>query len=172
MPDLLPQPPQLYAVLPSYDLMVEALAERRLERNISCEALDDAARLAAGYSSKALGPSQSARLGWKSLFKIVRPLGLRFVLEVDEEAAAALDIAPRHDNQARAGNYARQPSTRVMSRVFKHIGARGAAKLNRKMTKQQRSKRARHAANARWSRLRKLRKGRPREERCRRVMAR
>ena len=155
MPRALTMVPQLYAVLANYDLMIEALNERRIERSISFAELDAAGKLPDGYASKAFGGSQTKRLGWKSLFNIVRPLGLRIVFEIDEEAALEADATmnKRHDSQVRANNYAHPPRMPIMIRVFKHIARRGAMATNRKLTKKQRSANAQKAANARWFRI-------------------
>jgi len=115
--------PVTYAVLPDYDLMIEALDERRKELNISCNELDDLADVATGYVAKCFGASRTKRLGWKSTFKIVRQLGLRIVFEIDPDATAAtLAVArQRQTNQAREGNFAVPASKRVIDRALRYM---------------------------------------------------
>jgi hypothetical protein len=99
----------IYATISDYDLMIEALDERRKELKLSCNELDDLAGIAAGYFAKCAGASQVKHLGWKSAFGVARALGLRLVFEIDPDATAATLAAARqrNANQARPGNFAR-----------------------------------------------------------------
>lgn len=151
---------QARTTVPDYDAMIAVLATRREQRNISFTDLDELAGVATGYSSKALGGSQTAKLGWLSTFLILPALGMRLVLEVDEEAAAMFDkrITPRQANQARPNNYASRAGKRQIQRVFRHFSAKGGKARMRKMTAEERSEHQRRAANARWFAERKKRK--------------
>src|SRR5208282_346724 len=110
--------PAIYATLFNYDLLIEALDERRKELNISCNELDDRAGIATGYFAKCVG-SRTKTLAWKTVFKVARQLGLRLVFEVDSAATkATLAVARRRNvNQAREGNMAARCSPRARQRV-------------------------------------------------------
>ena len=112
---------ELYAVVSDYDLLIEALAERRLELNIDCNELDRVGGLADGYSAKCLGGSQTQRLGWISIFQIVRPLGLRIVLERDDAIAAEFEAEQRNGNQALAVGLAVVGRGRARHRFARHV---------------------------------------------------
>ncbi len=114
---------EIYASISDYELMLEALDERRKELGISCSELDDLAGIAAGYFSKCAGASQVKRLGWKSALLVARALGLRLTLEIDPDATAATLAAARrrNANQARPNNFAARPGKRALQRAMRHI---------------------------------------------------
>jgi len=76
-----PEPaPVIYATLPGYEHLVDALNRRRLERDVAFRTLAEAASLQPGFVSSALGPSQTRKFGWLSAFLLLPPLGLRIAL--------------------------------------------------------------------------------------------
>ena len=114
---------EIYATISDYDLMCEALDERRQELNLSCNELDDLAGIASGYVGKCFGGSRTAHLGWKSAFVVARALGLRIVVEIDPDATAAtlLTARRRHAKQARPNNLAAKIGGRTLERVLRYL---------------------------------------------------
>lgn len=147
---------QLYAVVPTYALFVEALCARREELNVSMDALDDATESAKGTWAKYLGPSQTKKFGMISLEKLLPRLGLRLVLETDQKALANArrELDKRQENRVRNDNYACPASSRVILRVQHALAKRGAAATNAKLTPTQRQARARKGGHARWRKRR------------------
>lgn len=145
--------PALYAVLWDYGQLIEALDARRIELGLSHDEWNERAGLAIGFTSKACGPGQTAKFGHLSLFKAVRQLGLRIVLEVDDRATKTIldGRVPRQNMQARPNHYSKQPSKRHYRRVRAEMGKRGGIQAAANMTPEQRSERARNAVLVRWS---------------------
>jgi hypothetical protein len=145
--------PALYATLWDYGQLVEAMDARRVELGLSHDEWNERAGLEAGYTSKACGPSQSAKFGHKSLFPAIRQLGLRLVLEIDEHATKTIleGRTPRQNKQARPNHYAKQVGIRTKRRLLAQMGRNGGLKAMSKLTPEQRSERARNAAVIRWA---------------------
>lgn len=114
---------EIYASISDYGLLIEALDERRKELNLSCNELDDLASIATGYFAKCAGGSRTKTLGWHSVFKVSKRLGLRMVLEIDPAATAAtLAVArPRQARQARPNNLAARSGRRTIHRALRHL---------------------------------------------------
>jgi hypothetical protein len=144
--------PPLYAVMENYDAMLSAIVRRAAERGLSYSDLDKIANLPSGYAGKALGPSQTCKLGWLSTYAVAWALGLGVAFVEDEKAAAAVaDLAlPRQANQARPNNYAARSGKRVRTRVFREFAALGRKTYATATAPELRKAIARHAALKRW----------------------
>jgi hypothetical protein len=153
-------PPPIFAVLPDYDALRTAIAARANELGLTHGQIDEVAGLAAGFASAALGPSETKRFGWLSTFLIAPELGLRVAFVIDEKALAARRLPARagQPNQGRKNNYSKPPSKRILTRVFKYLGQRGAKARMRNTTDAERSAHARHAINARWRKARQAKR--------------
>lgn len=134
------KPSPLYAVIGDYAFLAETIDDRRVEKRIAVDDLDELADLARGFASKACGPSQSAKWGLAtpagkangagkpgSLFRVLEALGLRLALIVDEKAekAALTGEKLRRESHVRLNTYTRQPSMRVFRRARAEMGKRG-----------------------------------------------
>jgi hypothetical protein len=73
------------------DQLVAAIRQAKIERNISCERLDELAGVPKGYSSKILGPARPKKLGPMSLWCLLGALGKAIVVADDPEAVAKLE---------------------------------------------------------------------------------
>jgi hypothetical protein len=143
--------PVVYAALPDYEHLVDALNRRRLECDVSFRSLAETASLQPGFVSGALGPSRTRRFGWLSVFLLLPPLGLRIALvEAPELAALYADsLTKRNANQARPSNFASRVGTRQISRVLKYLAKRGGEARMRKMMPEELREHQRRAALAR-----------------------
>jgi hypothetical protein len=94
--------PELYAALPDYEAIVEAINRRRGQVNVSMKTLAEAASLQPGFVSSALGPSRTRRLGYLSLPMLLAPLGLRLGL------IEAPELAARYTNEMEKANSIRR----------------------------------------------------------------
>jgi hypothetical protein len=146
---------EVYANLPDYEALIAAIAQRRLELNVSFKTLAEAASLQADFLSGALDPSVPAqertrRLRWLSIFLLLPPLGLGLLFVEAPDLAARYDMPKRQANQARPDNLSRAPSKRTLSRALSYLGQNGAKARSAAQTPQQRSAHARNAAMKRW----------------------
>jgi hypothetical protein len=144
--------PVVYAALPDYEAIVEAINRRRSAVNVSMKTLAEAASLQPGFVSSALGPSRTRHLGYISLPMLLAPLGLRLgLLEAPELAARyANEMEKCNSNQARTNNYAARSGKRVRIRVFREFAALGRKTYATATAPELRKAIARHAALKRW----------------------
>jgi hypothetical protein len=144
--------PVIYAALPGYEAIVEAINRRRGQVNVSVKTLALAASLQPGFVGAALGPSRTRRLGYLSLPLLLAPLGLRLGLIEAPELAARYtnEMEKANSNQARSNNDAAIISKRVKDRVLRHLMANARKQRWHKTSKKKRSEHARKMALARW----------------------
>jgi hypothetical protein len=116
------------AAVTSYDDLVIALRARVDELQISRALVDEISGLPLGLTGKVLGIAQVKRLGWESLWLVTATLGLRLVLEIDEELTAEMQrrYEPRHDRHRRVGVLRKRISAELISAVAREMGRRGA----------------------------------------------
>jgi hypothetical protein len=142
----------IYATVPSYEHLVDALNRRRTALNVSMKTLAEAASLQPGFVSSALGPSRTRRFGYLSLPLLLAPLGLRLGLIEAPELAARYtnELEKSNSNQARNNNYAARSGKRIRSRVFREFAALGRKTYATATAPELRKAIARHAALKRW----------------------
>ena len=144
--------PQHYAAPADPVALVAMLRKRFQECNLSYAEVERRSGLADGHVGKILGPSMGKGIGLKTIYLLLPVAGLAVCFVEDPEALKRFSTtAPKgNPNQARRNNYAQRPGKRVLSRVQRHFGRRGARVTNSKLTAEQRSENARVAAMKRW----------------------
>lgn len=144
-----------------YTEAIGILRQRMAYFGIKYQDFDAHADFAPGYSGKVFGPSQVKRLGIDKFFDAVTALGLRIKLEEDPEQCARMrariaeNYLPRNANNARPDNHASPVSTKLLSRVFRHLSREGVKKRWRGISKKKRSEHGRNMAMARWGKKRR-----------------
>lgn len=95
----------IYAVLWDSEHLIDAFNERRLELGLSMEELDELS----GYgnqrrASKYLSPGRTKGLSVDSIFKLLKGMGFRLVLEVDPKATQRIldDRKPLREENVRS----------------------------------------------------------------------
>jgi hypothetical protein len=139
-----------------YEDLHRIMRARANELKLSREAIDAIAGLQNGYAAKLLAPRPIKKLGPLSIPTVLPVLGLKLVVMIDEQKAAAL--------QARISGQARhQASVRsavvhysVSQRFLRKIGRKGGTNSRARMSKKRASELGRRAAPARWARRRSL----------------
>jgi transcriptional regulator with XRE-family HTH domain len=122
MPKASTEPPEIYAIGHTRDLLIEALDARRIELGLTLEDLEYFAGMSRGSGAKYFGPSRPKNLGADSLINWASGVGLSVVFLVDPKLTR--DIVerrrPRSSNQARQGHYARL-GAQTINRTLHHM---------------------------------------------------
>lgn len=138
-----------------YEGLLDGLRARIEQLNVAGETLDQISGLARGHAHKLVGVRPVKTLGLKSLGDMLGALGLRIVLEHDQDAfdLVAGRLKRRADYQIR-----RALRIMVTAQYLRGIGKVGAEAGHAKRTPEQRKSHATRLVNIRWRKYRRDRK--------------
>lgn len=143
-----------------YDSLVAAFRARVEQLGITYATIDDLANLAKGHTAKLLGPTMPKRFGPLTFNAIAATLAVKFVMVVDENAAAGMGEywAKRERSRHRACKQASVGKTtirRVFPAVIKEFATIGGRARAAKTTPEQRRIIASRGGRERWRRARR-----------------
>lgn len=105
---------------PTYDDLVQLIAQRAAELGLSHNAVDDLSGLPSGHIGKLAAHTKN--IGFSSLYLVLPVVGFRLALIPDDELAKKYTsrVVPRNAKQSRTGQLHR-PGVHAVDRVVRHL---------------------------------------------------